>query len=204
MRTQSSLPLVQSSHHYHTTSYNWAIRRCRGQGRPGNAAGKGGDGVAGHYPRLRQSTVSAVEGGRAREKREGRPRGGERDAGGTPGLVWAPAQPQQPALRLRQPWGGGSTRCGRCWRRCCCRCCCRRGRFPGRTAPSPAAARQTAPCAAPAHGPASPYCEYAAPRSGTLARSSLRATLLPYSLAPLTWKLGKKRLRPVKLHHLLE
>ena len=64
VRTQSSLPLVQSSHHYHTTSYNWAIRRCRGQGRPGKAAGKGGDGVAGHYPQV-EAEHSLSSGGRA-------------------------------------------------------------------------------------------------------------------------------------------
>lgn len=147
----------------------------------------GGGGVAGHYPRSGQSRVSAAEGGRAGAgEGVGRPRGGERGAGGTPGLARAPGRPPEPRAQARLPWGGGGRRCGRCWR-CCC--CCR-GRFPGRTARSPAAARPTAPCAAPARAPASPDCEYAAPRPGTLARS--RATLSPYSLAPLPGSLEQK------------
>lgn len=188
----SELPSPRPKHSPlpHSPSYNWRA----GQARPGKAAERRRWGGRWPLPQVgaQRSQQPRAAGGRGRGGGQTKGRGEGR------GLHSGAGQGTRAAARARAharlPWGGGCRHCDRCWR-CCC--CCR-GRFPGRTARSPAAARPTAPCAAPARGPASPDCEYAAPRPGTLARSgppclptlwpplpgSLEKTASPYQIPP--------------------
>lgn len=161
VRIQNSLLLVQSILQDHPL-----LPVTRGQGRPGRAAEGGRWWGRWPLPQIEaEQTQQPRPGGRGRGGGQSEGRGEGRGQPSGAGQGTRPAAKARAQARL--PWGGGCPRCGRCWR-CCC--CCG-GRFPGRTARSPAAARPTAPCAAPARGPASPDCEYAAPRPGTLARS---------------------------------